>query len=235
MISVQLPQGPEYDSYRIYLFVNIIDDSGGITVYKLVNPIYVYPNKEATDQVINEILDNNPRSLIVTNLNSGNLKTVTNFVSVLSTQINMQNMITPSSSVNQSNNDTLRVERENNAILREMCITKVTELSISDLSSIKLFASALSTSTSVSSEISRASAVSSSILIGKTKKTVIFDDFSKKMAVEKCTALTSNLIRLSKKSSLESVKDGAYGIIDSLTNSLIVCFRKDLKNFFMKN
>lgn len=160
MISVQLPQGPDYDSFKIYLFVNIIDDSGGITVYKLLNPVYVYPNEEATYRVVNEILENNPRSLIVTNLNSGNLKTVTNFVSILSTQINMQNMIAAANSTNETNS-TLSAERENNAILREICISKVSELSISDLSSIKLFASALSTSTSVSKEISRASAVSS--------------------------------------------------------------------------
>jgi hypothetical protein len=48
------------------------------------------------------------------------------------------------------------------------------------------------------------------------------------MAVDKCNNLTTNLVRLSKKASLESVIDGAYGIIDSITNSLIVCF----KNFF---
>ena len=46
------------------------------------------------------ILENNPRSLIVTNLNSGNLKTVTNFVSILSTQINMQNIVAPTNSAN---------------------------------------------------------------------------------------------------------------------------------------
>jgi hypothetical protein len=160
MISVQLPQGPDYDFYKIYLLVNIIDDSGGITVYKFAEPVYVYPNKEATDRIINEILENNPRSLIVTNLNSGNLKTVTNFVSILSTQINMQNIVAPTNSANNSNSSTLSEERKNNAILRETCISKVSELSISDLSSIKLFASALSTSTSVSKEISRTSAVS---------------------------------------------------------------------------
>jgi len=42
------------------------------------------------------------------------------------------------------------------------------------------------------------------------------------MAIEKCYDLVSNLVVMSKKSSLEDVKDGANGIVDSIANSLIV-------------
>jgi hypothetical protein len=42
------------------------------------------------------------------------------------------------------------------------------------------------------------------------------------MTIEKCNNLVSNLVVMSKKSSLEDVKDGANGIVDSIANSLIV-------------
>jgi len=156
VLPVQLPQGPDYDSYKIYLFVNVIDDSYGTTVYNLPDPVYVYPNREIADNLLNEILADSPRSTIVTSLSSGNLKTVANFVTTLSTQLNIQSAM---NATNDTNSTTLTAEQEKKALLREIFISKLNEMPISDLSSIKLFASALSATTTASNEISRKSAV----------------------------------------------------------------------------
>jgi len=42
------------------------------------------------------------------------------------------------------------------------------------------------------------------------------------MTIEKCVDLVSNLVNMSKKNSLENIKEGTNGIVDSIANSLIV-------------
>lgn len=72
-MSIQLPQGPQSDSYKLYLFVNIIDDSLGVTVYNISTPVQVNQNQNLASSLLNDVLTNNPFSSFLNNLQSGNL------------------------------------------------------------------------------------------------------------------------------------------------------------------
>jgi hypothetical protein len=152
-LSIQLPQGPKSDSYRIYLFVNIIDDSLGTTVYNLTLPISVTSNKLLVQNLMGSISSNDMSNSIYADLNSGNLNLVTKNVVSLSTSLNIQiSDISSGFILNSSVNNQM-------ASLRDFMITKVSNLYVSDVSSIKVISSALSMATKVFYQISSNSAV----------------------------------------------------------------------------
>jgi hypothetical protein len=159
ILQTQLPQGAFYDSFRLYLFINIIDDSGGITTYAISAPIFVYPNPDLNSKMYNELTANDPRSTAVVTLNSGNLKDVATFITVFSIELNYQATNTNSSNGTKNGTITSSPEVEERAKLRELLMSKLNGMSISDLSSVKLFSSALSTMTQKPIEISRNTAV----------------------------------------------------------------------------
>ena len=151
-LNIQLPQGPAYDSYKLYLFVNIIDDTYGVTVYNLTQPVIVMPNNNLTNSLAASIATNDPNSTFLLDLNSGNLNIVAKNVIALTSDFNIQSLSQSSSSSNNSEND-------QKAVLREFLIGKMAELSVSDMSSIKVIASALSSATANTDQISRNAAV----------------------------------------------------------------------------
>lgn len=155
ILAVQLPQGPESDSYKLYIYVNIIDESYGFTTYHVAKPVQVYPNTELVEKLLKTSLTNDPRNQAVVNLNTGNLKTVASFVTTLTTEINQkETFITNETDYNQT-----IAEHNKKAELREVLINQLKDMPISDISSIKLFSTALSSTTQDTKEISRAAAV----------------------------------------------------------------------------
>ena len=146
-VALQLPQGPITDSYRIYLFVNIIDDSDGATVYQISNPVIVEPNDALVGDLAISILTNDPNSQILTDLNSGDLNVVAKNVIALATVLNIQDNITVASQANQM------------ASLRDFLVAKIADLSVWDISSVKVVASSLSAATGTPEQISSNTAV----------------------------------------------------------------------------
>ncbi len=135
--------------------MNIIDQSNGFTTYHVNKPVQVYPNNDLADNLLKTALTNDPRNPAVVSLNTGNLKTVANFVTTLTTQINLKETIqTNTSSTNQT-----VTEQNQRAELREVLINQLKDMPISDISSIKMFSTALSSTTQDTTEISRAAAV----------------------------------------------------------------------------
>lgn len=49
-LQTTLPQGPEYDSYKMEILVKIIDDSEGVLDYYISTPVIVLPS--TTNQVV---------------------------------------------------------------------------------------------------------------------------------------------------------------------------------------
>ena len=102
-LSIQLPQGPQSDSYRLYLFVNIIDDSLGVTVYNITTPVQVNPNQNLADNLLSDILTNSPTSPFLNNLQSGNLnvvaKTIIGIASVFNIEAQQQDTTLSSDNV----------------------------------------------------------------------------------------------------------------------------------------
>ena len=146
-ISLLLPQGPQADSYRIYLFVNVVDDTLGTTVYTLPSPLIVNTNDAILSSLIESIATKDMTSSIYADLNSGNLNLVTNNVISLMTVINTKTII-----LNASTNEQM-------SSLRDILIEKLIELSVTDVNSIKAIASALSSVTQVHYQVSSNSAV----------------------------------------------------------------------------
>ncbi len=149
--SIQLPQGPESDSYKIYLFVNIIDDSTGTTVYLISTPVVVTPNDQLTDDLTTMLATNDPSSQINLELNSGNLNLVAKNVIALTSVFNIQSRSNSSGNISEKTNKM--------ADLREFMVKKVTELSVTDISSVKVISSALSVSTQTYEQITSNTAV----------------------------------------------------------------------------
>jgi hypothetical protein len=118
----------------------------------------------------------------------------------------------------QSNNN------NDQSTLREYLIKKVVDLPISDLSGIKVIASALSTATSNTEQISRNSAVNIKKLIQNSIIIVIYKhEFKfKENCNQVSNLMVSSLKDVYKKSTLESLKQSFTGIVDTVANTLIV-------------
>ena len=150
---VKLPQGPAYDSYKLYLFVNIIDDTYGVTVFNITRPVIVMPNFNLADSLTSSITTNDPNSPFLRDLNSGNLNLVAKNVIALSSVFNIQSL---SSATNKNSS---QADNDQKSQLREYLISKVVDLSVSHMSSIKVISSALASASANTEQISRNSAV----------------------------------------------------------------------------
>ena len=149
--SLKLPQGPQADSYRVYLRVNIIDDTNGVTLFTIPNPVTVSPNTNLTSS-----LENGP---LLTELNSGNLNLVARNAIALSDGLNMQ--VDSSQSAEQTNQM---------AVIREFLVSKVSDLTVTDSRSINTISTSLSTLTRTAEQVSSQMAVNTF----KVKKNIYF-------------------------------------------------------------
>ena len=147
-ISLQLPQGPQTDSYKIYLSVNIIDDTYGLTTYSIINPVIVSPNNALIDGLMQSITNNELNNQMMIDMNSNNLNMVAANTIALSTFFNIQSQ-NQTSIVTNDNSD-----NNQKAFMRNYMAQKVASLSVSDVSSIKVIGSALSKLTEIPQQIS---------------------------------------------------------------------------------
>ena len=149
-----MPQGPSEDSYKIYLYVNIIDDTDGTTVFHIRDPVTVMPNNELATSLANSIRGNEASNPFLLELNSGNLNLVSKNVIALSTVFNIQSKSSSSFLKNESSQFDNQM-----AYLREFMVNKVAQLSVSTVSSVKVISSALSAATQTPVQVSSKAAV----------------------------------------------------------------------------
>jgi hypothetical protein len=145
-VSVQLPQGPQSDSYKIYLSVNIIDDTYGVTAFVIKTPVIVMPNDALAMSLMQSMMNNDANNKMIIEMNSNNINMVAANAIALSTMFNID-------SINETNIN------NDKAFMRDFMAAKVTGLSISDVSSIKLMGSALSKITETPQQVSSNTAV----------------------------------------------------------------------------
>ncbi len=138
VFRLQLLQGPQIDSYFIYILVNIIDDSNGKTVFNLKTPIQVLPNNNI--DVFDSIIYNNASNQQIIELYSGNLNLISKNVIFLSNTLNTQNLSS--------------LSNDQKASMREYFMDKLSKLSISNMNSIKVMSSAISLLTSMPEQVS---------------------------------------------------------------------------------
>lgn len=158
--TLRLPHGPASDSYFIYLYVHIIDDLDGKTVFNLSLPVKVTPDPLlaslfATTLALTTNNDNEASLYLMADMNSGNLNLICADAIALSIVFNMDlsssQMLTSSLS-NNTLNDQM-------ALTREYMLRKVIELSVCSISSIKVMSSALAAITQTTKQISTTMAV----------------------------------------------------------------------------
>jgi hypothetical protein len=143
--SLQLPQGPHSDAYKIYLGVNIIDDANGVTTYNITTPVSVSPNVPLLQSLTNSIFSNGMSNQAMTSLNSGDLFLVTNNVIALSILIK-----------NAQGNYS---DQSQYALIRDYMAEKLSQLSVTNVNSIKGISSSLSSLTEVTEHVSAKTAV----------------------------------------------------------------------------
>jgi hypothetical protein len=94
-LEIELPQGAKSDSYKLYLFINIVDDLGGTLVFNIKNPVIVESNDDLKLSLATEILGSNQYTDISTSsdfvqqLNSGDVKSVSKNVINMATAFNL--------------------------------------------------------------------------------------------------------------------------------------------------
>ena len=105
MLSTQnLPIGPSTDSYRLYLYVNIIDNDNGVTTYNISTPIQVQPDTSTITNLIQELSNPSSTGTISNILASGNSQVATTVLLSVSSLLN-----SASSSSNTSSNDVINI------------------------------------------------------------------------------------------------------------------------------
>ncbi len=153
----------------MFIFVKIIDNSLGYVICNISVPVQVFPRSFLANESIDQILLNDPRNPLVARLSNGNMKTVTNLITMISNHLNYNYK-------NEESNDnstTLIERQEKNKILREVLIDKIDAMPISDISSVKLFSAALSSSTKSTEELNTNASVKLTI-VGSSFRNKIF-------------------------------------------------------------
>ena len=137
----------------------MVDDTSGATYYSIDQAVIVTPNNNLANDLTSSILTNDLTNPLFIGLNSGNLNLVSKNVIAISTALNLQSTSKNESSQNidsQTNKD-----ETNNQVaqIREYLVEKISALSISDISSIKVISAALSTTTNSLEQITSNTAV----------------------------------------------------------------------------
>ncbi len=168
-LTVQLPLGPEYDSFNIYILVHVIDDTKGRTIYNITKPVRVYPNKNLTNTIMQNILDLEPSSQFLQELNDKDIQKAAKNIIGLSNSLNIQfstintepnqTLSSRNISISDLNSNEDEIEKSKRASVREFLIDTVNNISSNSLSDIKVISSVLSSVTQSTQELSQKSAV----------------------------------------------------------------------------
>ncbi len=210
-MTIQLPLGPEYDSYKIYIFVHVIDDGNGRSIFNITKPVRVYPNKNLTSSIIQDILDLEPSSEFLQELNDKDLQKAAKNIIGLSNSLNIQygtiktesNQTLVSQNINITDlaNNEEEIEKNKRASVREFLIDTVNNISVNSLSDIKVISSVLSSVTQSTQEISQKSA---------------------DVTFTKCNELVQNLDSMKSDLTFEDLIQAGSDIISSVSNILTV-------------
>ena len=96
-LYVQLPQGASSDSNKLHLYVNIIDNLGGVRVFNLATPVVVTQNKDSVTSIAKEVLNYNPSTDLSTlsqftqDIYSSDTKLSAKSITLLATTLNGDN------------------------------------------------------------------------------------------------------------------------------------------------
>lgn len=101
----QLPHGPKDDDYKITIFIDIYDDSDGITTFVIEELVIVEPNEDKINQLIENFLAPN-NSDFLDAFKNASIQTTSTFILSLTAMINNQPVI---NSTNGSNSVIIKI------------------------------------------------------------------------------------------------------------------------------
>ena len=86
-LSTTLPQGAVYDSYNLYISVEIVDDNEGIAYFDIATPIVVSPDTTYVQNIISSLINIDPKLSLNAQMFKGNsqlsMQTILSISSVL--------------------------------------------------------------------------------------------------------------------------------------------------------
>lgn len=85
-LSLQLPEGAYYDSYKTYINVKIIDNDGGVTLFQIATPVVVTPDLSILNSIQTQLT--NPTSYIQSLLSGGDSQTTLQALLAISSLLN---------------------------------------------------------------------------------------------------------------------------------------------------
>jgi hypothetical protein len=91
--AFQLPSGPESDSYKISLYVNVMDDSDGVTQYNIPTNAVVKPNNDLVNSLASSFIDSNSDSAnnnLIQTLTKGSVQSTATFVNSFALMLDSQ-------------------------------------------------------------------------------------------------------------------------------------------------
>ena len=222
ILETQLPQGAIYDSNRMYISVEIVDDDNGITYYDLSSTsVTVNSNLTQLGNIMDQILKASSSSDENKVLFSGNTMQSVQIISSLSSMMSTQNMedkkgfqsssthsfpqtygpssnlsgVAPTPAMTSSVYEEKRNLRSN---VKDVLVSFAAKLSVSDMNSLRSVASMLATLTSQPDELTRNSVDT---------------------LMNKCIELTLLLKNtFSDISSIDELKQASIGIIATIGN-----------------
>ncbi|CAF0988120.1 unnamed protein product, partial [Brachionus calyciflorus] len=139
-LITKLPQGLKENSYKLFVFVQVIDDSDGITIYEIPQIITVELMSGFLNDFSNQILNNPEQSNFLNDIKNGNLQDSSSSLISINSLIN-----------NEENSSNLLVEKQK---LKNILIDIACNFQITDLSSVKVIASVLSVLTENPQDVS---------------------------------------------------------------------------------
>ncbi len=134
------------------LFVRVVDDMGAVSISYISTPVTVTNDDLAIKSIVDSLNSNNCGSQFVSSLLSGDIQLVSQLVNSLAASLNAL----ADSGVNSSNTTNTVDERVS---ARSTLTSAVCSMPLSDISSVKLVSSSLSTLTNAITENSLDSAV----------------------------------------------------------------------------
>lgn len=202
----QLPSGPKDDSYKITLYVDIIDDSDGIMTFELVTKCIVKPNQQIINNYVNNLLSDTNKQELKNQLQTNGIKQTVSFITSL-TSILENNQIdnTKTNITNSTNKD----QSDKNTAIKQVLIEVVSNLPSNNINNIILISSTLSVLTNKPNEL---------------------NDNSASLALNKAQELTDNLLELSAPLPLNIIHQTTSSIVNSITNCLISSIQINLSS-----
>ncbi len=89
MLTTVLPKGDEIDNYQLYIFIQIIDDSSGISRFMINETVTVLPDENIKNNLVDQLVSQSVTSDFFNSLKSGSLKDTSTNVLALTSLLNV--------------------------------------------------------------------------------------------------------------------------------------------------